>query len=137
RAGASQAAPPGESPETEMRHAMGARDAVTWAPLIAMACGVLAGLGVLYSARRALGLALVFLLVQVAGWLVLLMLAGAELREDPADWKPDFGTSFLLSLIIVAPYTTVATVLAGAAVALSRRFAWRSRTLGEEQRLKR
>jgi hypothetical protein len=93
------------------------REAFAWAPLIALGCGLIAGLGGLHSARRIFGLGLALMAGQVIAWMVVLMLA-ARLGEGHTDWNPDLWASYLLSLCVVIPDTVIGGVLSGVVVGL-------------------
>jgi hypothetical protein len=102
-----------------------AGNAFAWSPLIALFCGVLAGLSVLRSLRGAFGLGLLLMLAQVVAWVVILMTVGTQVRGDE-DWNPDLVGSFLLALVVVVPYTTIGAVLGAVSAVLVRRFGrWR------------
>jgi hypothetical protein len=98
-----------------------AAEAFTWAPIIALACGAVAGLGALHSAKRAFGFAVGLWLIQMVVWVVVLMIAAAERRPEHTDWNPDLVASFLTSLIVVTPYTAIGAVISGAVVGLLSR----------------
>jgi hypothetical protein len=95
-----------------------AREAFSFAPFIALACGVVAGLGVLQSLKRALAIFLAVWLIQVAGWTALFMW---EPRDPHGDWNQELWASFLISLLVVTPYTVLGAVPSGAVVGLLRR----------------
>jgi hypothetical protein len=95
-----------------------AHEAFALSPFIALACGAVAGLGVLHSARRAFALALALVPVQVGGWIVILMTARAGELRSAGDWNVDLYASFLICLIVVVPYTVIGVVVSGSAIAL-------------------
>jgi hypothetical protein len=95
-----------------------AREAFVWAPFIALGCGVVAGLGVLHSPKRAFTLAVASMLLQLVAWKALFMIAGAERRDEPGDWNPDLYAGFFLGLVVVTPYTVIGAAIGGAAVGL-------------------
>jgi hypothetical protein len=113
------------------------REAFAWAPVIALVCGAVAGLGALHSARRAFGFALGLGLVQTAAWMVVLMAARAEPPEVGADWNADLWASFVVSLLVVTPYTALGAVLSGAAAGLLRRMVRRARKRHEDHLVRR
>jgi hypothetical protein len=92
-----------------------AQAAFAWAPLLALGCGVIAGLGALHSVKRALALTLASWLVQMAAWIAVLLIGG---REQPGDWNTDRWADFLLCLMVVTPYTTIGAVVGGTAARL-------------------
>jgi hypothetical protein len=108
------------------------REALVWAPASALRCGAVAGLGALHSAGRAFGFALGLGLAQLAVWTAVLMASRAERHEVAADWDVDLWASFVVSLLVVAPYTALGTVFNGAVVGLLRRMARLARKRHED-----
>ena len=105
-----------------------AREAfASWAPFLALGCGILAGLGRLHSAKRVFGLAVVLVLIQMAAWTAIFTIAEVEPHEKAADWNTTLGAAFLVSLLVALPYTVIGAVLSGTAVGLLRRRARRNR----------
>jgi hypothetical protein len=93
-------------------------EAFAWAPFLALGCGVIAGLGVLHSVKRAFALAVTLWAIQVVAWMAVFVIAGAEQRDQPGDWNADLHGGYLVSLIVITPYTTIGAVVSGIAVGL-------------------
>jgi hypothetical protein len=92
-----------------------------WASLIALACGLVAGLGALHSAKRTFHLGFTFWLAQMAAWMAYLTTVGVESHDVSATWDVDFCTGFFLSLVVALPFTVIGAVLGGTVVGVLRR----------------
>jgi hypothetical protein len=96
------------------------RELFLWSPFIALALGVLAGLGSLRSWRFAYGAVGLTLLLQLIGWPVLFV----HFRDpgtEQSDWQVALETGFVGSLLVVFPYTSLGAVLGGVVGGLIRR----------------
>lgn len=100
---------------------------ITWAPFIALSCGIVAGLGVLHSVKRAFTLAATLVLCQTAAWMAICMIAGVAERDELGDWRQGFFLGFFISLLYALPYTALGVVTSGTAVGLIRRRTRRDR----------
>jgi len=94
------------------------QEALTWAPFIALGCGVLAGLGILHSMKRVFALAVTLWAIQVVAWMAIFVIAGAEQRNQPGDWNADLYGGYFISLLVVTPYTVLGAVVSGPVVGL-------------------
>jgi hypothetical protein len=107
---------------------MAYQDWVVWAALLALLSGVVASLGLLRSAQRALGIAVVLACAQVVGWMIFVTVLSVQRQEGGVDWNPYLHASFLVSLMVIIPFITIGAVVAGVVVGAVRRRAHGSRS---------
>lgn len=107
------------------------RDVVTWIPFIALGSGILAGLGVLHSLKRAFALAAGSILVQMIAWMVIFMIAGVDAVSKTGDWTGGFVAGFAATLFFVLPFTVIGSVISGTVAGLLCRWARRNCTYTE------
>ena len=98
------------------------RELFLWSPFIALALGVLAGLGSLRSWRFVYGAVGLALLLQMIAWPALFVLF-RDPEAERSDWQIDLGVGWIRSLLGVFPYTALGAVL-GAVVGRLIRRAW-------------
>lgn len=75
-----------------------APQAFAWSAFLALTCGFVAGLGALYSAKRAFALAFALWVIQTIAWMMVFR---------------DVALGFFASLLVVAPYTVIGAVISG------------------------
>lgn len=96
-------------------------DAFTLAPHLAVALGLLAGLGALRSWRMVCILAGAAILLQVFIWTALFLHWEIVEHGWTEDWQGTLGAGFLGGLIVAVPYTVIGAVAGGVVVGLIRR----------------